>query len=655
MTHQHFKRCMVELLQAAQGYYSEAGRLIECSAHQTMQEDLIPEDISDHIQHFEVTGQTGSVKLKRDDFPEYAFVLTRLAQPGRYWELIAFENDQQFRHVIHTVPIGLMRIGNGWQCTYVNQFLLDTLGIERDELVDRGWIGIFEPDFSESLFRYVAERQYTIRPFTLDTCVVTALGRKVYVSIQAVVYVRSDHDIDQVTIAIMNRNEAVRAQLGLEFIANHDPLTRLLNRQAFMTRAQAINSEANQGTAICFIDVNRFKQINDVYGHGAGDQILKIIASRLKSIARPTDLLARLGGDEFILLLTGIRKAATVDKIARKIADAVNGDATVSGKIIDISCSIGVAHGSQLQELSLPGDDPHPALDQLIEAADLAMYAAKKNRRGSFQIFNTHLKTNLTRETCALEEFEQVVDQECFTTLFQPIFNRNKQIVAIEALTRATQEMSYHNSIEDIIRTSAKSNLQARFHELITQKSLEEFAKLECHSIRLNLNIEISQMHSSQIVEWVLQHCERLGIPVEALCIEITERFLTARDAQLEKNLETFVSKGASISMDDFGTGHSSIKRLLSHNFTQLKIDKYFVDAAKECQSKALALSAMIALGKSMRLEVLAEGIECHQTYERCLLSGADLYQGYYLARPMPIQSMSKLISEIDRDRRTIQ
>jgi len=453
-------------------------------------------------------------------------------------------------------------------------------------------------------------------------------------------------DMGEIThyVSLISDISAIKeSQAQVEFLAHHDPLTKLPNRLLYNSRVEHAIERAqreNHKIAVLFLDLDRFKQINDSLGHPVGDQVLQILSIRLKQLVREEDTLARLGGDEFTILLESITGPMDAGHVATKILAGFTEPFDVESHNLHITTSIGI---------SIYPDDGEDIF-QLIQNADTAMYRAKENGRNSYQ-FYTPSFTKVATERMQLEsDLFGALQKQQFTLLYQPQYNlSNDNIIGVEALIRWQHPELGMVPPDKFIPLAEESGLIIPIGEWVLLEACQQYKKL-CQAgfelKQIGINISGQQIQRGNLFNTVKDVIQKTGIAAENLELEITESFIMQNAESAIQTLHQLKSLGLSMAIDDFGTGYSSLSYLKQLPIDKLKIDKSFVKDIPADNDDIAITSAVIALGKSLNLKVIAEGVETLEQKILLAQEGCHQGQGYYYSRPITSDDLSQLLSK---------
>ncbi|QFU24945.1 EAL domain-containing protein [Shewanella eurypsychrophilus] len=426
---------------------------------------------------------------------------------------------------------------------------------------------------------------------------------------------------------------------------NYDLLTKLPNRVLYTAKVQQHITTAkdnNQQLALLFIDLDRFKYTNDLYGHSVGNELLRQVASRLESLIGNNDFIARLSGDEFIIILPHIKYQHQVQQLAEKIITHLASPFGVNGEELMISASIGISlypHNGASEEL-------------LTRNAETAMYQAKTDGRNSYRYYSSEMNAHMLERIQLEQRLRQAVVQQEFCLHYQPIVNvDNHEIIGVEALIRWQDPKFGLISPDKFIPIAEETGLIEPIGEWVLQQALRDLAHWHSQGFEISMAINVSgrqlingsQHGFSCLLNAQLQkNC----IHPRYLHIEITESMLMDDTEQCLLALESIRSLGVDIYIDDFGTGYSSLSYLKRFPISVIKIDKSFVDNMLERESDANLIKAIVMMGQSLGLKLVAEGIEKQEQWQMLQSLGCDFGQGYLFSRPLPSQQLELLLQE---------
>ena len=423
--------------------------------------------------------------------------------------------------------------------------------------------------------------------------------------------------------------ESKRAQERITHLAKYDDLTGLANRNQFRERINgmlaAMHKRKNH-VAIHLIDLDRFKTINDTLGHPIGDKLLKEVASRLKTVIRPGDMITRFGGDEFVVLQIGTERYQDAKWLAERLARTLKDPFDIDGHRIDIGASIGIAMAP------MDGIDA----DQLLKKADMALYAAKNGGGGDHRFFALEME-EAAQERRALElDLREALTSEQFDLYFQPLVDlRNGRVTTCEALMRWRHPRRGMVPPSIFIPIAEETGLIIPLGEWALQRACYEAAKWP-KSVKVAVNLSPVQFRDRGLALQVVSALAKSGLPAQRLELEVTERLLLEDSDGTLTVMEQLKNLGVSISLDDFGTGYSSLNYLRKFPFQKIKIDQSFIAGLGEERDAQAIIGAVAGLGANLDKTVVAEGIETEEQLKQVKMHGCHEGQGHLFGEPMP-------------------
>ena len=429
----------------------------------------------------------------------------------------------------------------------------------------------------------------------------------------------------------------------LDYQAHYDYLTGLPNRTLFHDRLhQAIEKASREKSkfALLFIDLDRFKQINDSLGHKMGDNVLNIMAQRLQEIIRKEDTISRLGGDEFTVLLEDVKKIEDISKVAKKILTSIAKPIHIDSHTLYLSNSIGI---------SIYPDDSTEA-NNLLKFADAAMYKAKEEGRNNFQYYSSDMTETALKRVVMEAKIRKAIENEEFLVYYQPQVNcKNDEIVGMEALVRwnhPADGIIYPNSF---MHLAQETGLILAIDQQVMSSAMRQVAQWYAKGLNpgvLALNLSIKQLGQDACMERLSAMLKDSGCKPEWLELEVTEGEIMKNPQNAIDVLKRISNMGIELAVDDFGTGYSSLSYLKRLPIDKLKIDKSFIDGLPDNEEDASIARAVIALAKSLKLSVIAEGVETKEQRDFLVENGCNLIQGYFYSKPVPPEEMERLLDK---------
>lgn len=517
---------------------------------------------------------------------------------------------------------------------YVNQAYLSLFGYEHtDELVGKSWKRLYSPDairrFEQDVFPHLTRGQGW-----QGEAIATRKDGSTFA--QGVSLTLTD---DGLMIGVCRDiSELKQAQALITHNALHDALTGLPNRSLLLERLELAIQRARQheevSYAILFLDLDRFKVINDSLGHLVGDQLLVAIAERLKTHVQQTDLVARLGGDEFLVLLEDINGVEEVAQIAERILAECQIPLILNGHQIFTSISIGIVLGTKAYQQAT----------DLIRDADIAMYQAKTNGRNAYRFFDAEMHEEVINRLTLETDLRKALDQQEFVIYYQPIFELfNRQLIGFEALLRWQHPTRGLISPDQFIPIAEETGFIQQIDSWVLHQACQQVSDWQKQfpnfcSLKISINLSAKDLYKSGLIQEVDDVLTTTKLSSGSLTLEITESLLIKDIDQIADLLMQITAKDVQISIDDFGTGYSSLNylhRLPVHN---LKIDRSFVGQMESEIRNHRVVDTIITLGRQLGLTAIAEGIETPQQLDLLRQLNCQFGQGYLFSKPLSAQ-----------------
>ncbi len=426
-----------------------------------------------------------------------------------------------------------------------------------------------------------------------------------------------------------------------EHQALHDDLTGLANRKMLVLRAEEAIEEAlrtGEPCALFLLDLDRFKEVNDVLGHPVGDEVLRCVAARLSGALRPDDLVARLGGDEFAVLARHVPDPPAAVLVAERLLTALDAELVIDGQLIDLEGSIGVA--------MVP--DHAQDYEVLFSRADVAMYLAKADHSG-VQVYDARRDANSTSRIGLISGLRHAIDHGEIELHYQPKARlADRSVCGVEALVRWNHPVRGLVPPDEFIPVAEQSGLMHRLTEVVLDLALAQVRGWQDAGmvVPVAVNVSFRDLLDSTLAARLDHLLQRHGVDPRLLTLEITERVLTADMERARLTLQVLRDLGVRLSLDDFGTGWSSLRLLRELPLAEIKIDRSFVSRAAVVEEDAVVVQATTRLAHGLGLHVVAEGIETAVTWNAIAQMGCDSAQGWHIARPMPSEPATRWLAE---------
>lgn len=434
--------------------------------------------------------------------------------------------------------------------------------------------------------------------------------------------------------------EQKQSEEQIKHQALHDSLTDLPNRTLFCDRvdqAIAIAERNQQMLALIFMDLDKFKNINDSLGHGTGDELLKEVAKRLSSTVRKEDTVARLGGDEFTILLTQVASLEDCTKVAKKIFKALRPAFVIDGHELHIGASMGIAIYPQDGE----------TMETLVKNADTALYQAKNLGRNTYQLYTSTMNLKANEALEMENHLRQALDRGEFILHYQPVVDtQTTKITGVEALVRWRHPSLGLIGPADFIPLAEECGLITALNEWVLRTACKQLASWQANNIDLTLSVNLSarQLSQSGLFERIRRTVEESGINPDKLELEITESFAMEDIAASSRLLENIHSLGVHIAIDDFGTGHSSLSYLKHLPIATLKIDRSFVTGCTTHPQDAEIIKGIITIAQSLGLRIVAEGVETSDQLNYLRELSCHAVQGFLFSEPVVPEKIEEML-----------
>ncbi len=556
------------------------------------------------------------------------------------------ENERALSTLIGNIP-GMAyrcRLDDSWTLEYASEGCIPLTGYRPVDLIDNrvlAFIDVVYPGDRSRVQNEIREKLERNDHFVVEYQIVCADATVKWVSEKAQAVRNDAGEIVALEGIIDDITDRKRFEERLSFLAQYDVLTGLPNRALFYDRLKQAVGRARREQAmvgLMFLDLDRFKQINDTLGHAAGDRVLKVVADRLKGFLREVDTIARLGGDEFTVVIEGVSQPEQLSGVAEKIRNALAEPVRVDGRDMSVSASIGITLYPR------DGED----IEQLIKNADIAMYHAKhRGGRQQFQFYDQGMAP-LAAEQLELEtRLRRAIEKREFVLHYQPVVDlASGRIGGMEALVR-WQSPGGLIPPANFIPLAEESGLILDIGRWVLHAACTQARKWQREGLpplRLAVNLSPLELRQENLLAAVAEILRESGLAAQYLELEITENTMMDRSHDTVVALTRLEQLGVQLAIDDFGTGYSSLAYIKQFPIHSLKIDRTFVRDITTDGDDAAIVSAMIAMAKSLGLRVVAEGVETRQQLEFLRAAGCHAYQGYYFSVPLPAGAFAELV-----------
>ncbi len=438
-----------------------------------------------------------------------------------------------------------------------------------------------------------------------------------------------------------------RAEADLQRFARYDGLTGLPNRTFFLDTLERTLARARRRRsrlALLFLDLDGFKTVNDRLGHAAGDAVLQVMAERLRVGTRSSDLVARIGGDEFTVLLQSLARADDAALVARALIDRLARPCSVEDQEITLGASAGIA--------VYPEDGTDA--DTLLRNADLAMYRAKQEGRNTYRFFTAEMSERALERMLLLDGLRVALERDEFELVYLPVFRAGGGPTGLEALLRWRHPKLGLVAPAAFIAQAEESGLILPIGTRVLRMATRFVASLPTQDVRLVVNLSSRQFLQPNLVDVVRQALDQSGLPASRLELDLTEPTVMAENDETGERIRLLREMGVLLALDDFGTGYFSIGRLRELGIQRLKIDRSLVAGLPGHAEHSAQVLAILALARSLGLEVVAEGVETEGQRDFLLAHGCDALQGYLLSQPLGAEDVPGFVARSARGGRRI-
>jgi diguanylate cyclase (GGDEF)-like protein/PAS domain S-box-containing protein len=582
-------------------------------------------------------------------------VLTQLVARGRAQQLAesattlrAAEGLREqlafIQQLIEAVPQPIFFKDTQGRYLGVNRAWERFFGIPRERFIGKSVFELYPNDPERARSHHARDEELFAQPGSqsYEAAIKDAQGGLRQTIYNKATFNRDDGSVAGLIGTITDITEQRRVEEQVRHMANHDALTQLPNRsllQDRVTQAVAKARRSGEVLALFFIDLDRFKTINDSLGHPVGDRLLQAVAQRLLACTRAADTVARIGGDEFVVLLGDLDRPETARHVAKKVLAALSQPVALDGHTLQVTPSIGIA--------VYPGDGED--VDTMMRNADTAMYHAKQVGRNNFQFF-TQAMNDAAQQRLQLEnDLRHAVERGELAVHYQPQIDlRAGGIVGFEALVRWRHPQRGMVSPAEFIPAAEEAGLINPIGEWVLGAACAQAVAWHRSGhtfLQAAVNCSARQFQDEGFVAAVDRILRESGMPAQRLELEITESVIIQRSEEVNARFQALEDMGVRISIDDFGTGYSSLSYLKRLSIHQLKIDQSFVRDIGNDPNDAAIVSAIVTIAHSLGLEVVAEGVETAEQLTFLRAVGCDSAQGYLFSKPLPAEEFERLLA----------
>ena len=554
------------------------------------------------------------------------------------------ESEARFRSAFDYAPIGIALVMPTGNWLKVNHALSQILGYTEEEFLATDFHSmLFPEDLGNTLIKIHELVSGKITSCQMEQRYLHKDGKTVWASWSVSSASKSDSEQPNLIFQIQDITDKKQAEEKLQYDATHDVLTGLPNRAFFILRLENALKKAQENphhkVSILFIDLDRFKIVNDSLGHLIGDQLLIGIAERLRECLRPSDIVARLGGDEFTILVEGNHHPNEVINIAERIKEKFAVPFDLSGQEVYSSASIGILHSSK----------DHLNSADLLRDADTAMYQAKRAGKARHEVFDEQMY-KAAKETLQLEnDLRRAVERGEICAYYQPIHSlASGRVLGFEALARWNhRELGFISPIK-FISLAEEIGLIDTLGEQIMRLACSQIHTLKNSLLDddydLSVNLSCKQFKQANFVKNIKQILDETNFPPEKLKIEITESVFFEHREKAVLMLNQLRELGIEINIDDFGTGYSNLSYLMQLPISTLKIDRSFIEPIKHAGSNVEIVNTIVMLAQNLGMKIIAEGVETEAQIEHLKKLNCESAQGFYFSKPMSFEDLQEFL-----------
>ncbi len=585
-----------------------------------------------------------SVALVRESSGEPSYFISQIVDvtDRQAAEFQLAEREELLRVVLDNSPDPTVRFDADLRIEYINQVTVESSGIPLEVWIGKTFVEMgFDPDLTarwvEHGNRVFATGERESFEFTIDSVRGERFSEATFAPELA-----PDGTVAHVVGTIHDLTRRRRAEEELLRLATHDALTGLPNRALLGDELErAMQSAARLGgvTAVLMVDLDRFKNINDSLGHGAGDELLRTAAARMLAVVRGGDLVARTGGDEFVVVMREVADTDEALALATRIVETFRSPFTIDHQDVYTTASVGLS----VALVPRPSDD-------LVRDADTAMYVAKADGRDRVVVYNHQLRAAVSSRLAIESDLRQAIDREEIDVWYQPEVDLiTGDVTAVEALLRWKNATGSMRNAESFIEIAEETGLIVPLGDWVLHRACRDAAgwarRRGQSAVVVRVNVSARQLAEPGLVDAIADALAKSGLEPRLLCVEITETALLSSSIQAHANIEGARALGVSVALDDFGTGYASLAYLREYPIDMLKIDRSFITRVTSVEFDRKLVAGILALAAQLGLDVTAEGVE-HEGQARCLRElGCRGVQGFLFSEAVPADQVPAMLA----------
>ena len=551
-------------------------------------------------------------------------------------------SHQHFQALTNVAPVGILQLGADWACEYANDMWCQLSGLSMDETLGEGWVdAVHAEDVVDALVE-LREALSENRIYSRNLRLQKPTGKISWVTMSATVTINELGQFTGCLLVLLDVTETHLASEELRFNATHDVLTGLANRSAFLDCLQErLNNAAKRvATSLMYLDLDGFKAINDTLGHDCGDELLRKVAQRLKSLVAHEDMCSRLGGDEFTIIITSVSSQEDICALAEEIVRSFNSTFDVYDNELHLSTSIGIAIA----------DENTSSSDTFIKQADTALYKAKSSGRSRWIVYTQEFQHEDIQRSLLHARVRRATERQEFSLVYQPQFKiEDMSIVSFEALLRWSPSDIPVPDTQILVNVLEDNGLINDVGQWVLESACRQFMQwhalgLVSQECTISVNVSPAQLSLANFVTRLQLILQRCSMPANRLNLEITESALIEKNSSCIRVINQIKQMGVKLSLDDFGTGYASLSYLTRLPIDYLKIDKSFVRAMDSDEPSRTIVMSVLAMAGTLNIAVVAEGIESPDILQQLRKARCQYGQGFLVSRPLTASKLESML-----------